>query len=323
MCACFQIIRIIPANLRASFQNDFLKYTTQLVLNLHEIQLLVCGNVYKDGLVGFHHSEVLSNQEANEWLMRCINEVDKTECTSVWLWKDMPNNYNLLHIPKTEKLKQDISMVLEIDPTWQSLKDYQTTLSKKYLARSKKIIASASEVLVKEMDEKDILSQSHHLHNLYLQVIHKQPFCFGALKEGYFVSQKQKWGDSFSVKGLYLADKLVAFYTTFSHPEQLDIHYVGINYEYNSSHSLYFYIHFLALQEAIQQKKKRLNMGRTSLEAKAILGCAPIYNNSYLTFRNYIAECVYSYFDKNLSEPENWITRHPFKTSPSLDLVLA
>lgn len=313
-CAAFQLIQIKPEHLKARQKNDFIKYATHLMLNMHEISLLVCGNVYKDDLAGFYcNSQFLDHNQTIEMLHQCIDAVNKKENCAAILLKDLPNYFQPKSKLKAQKLEDDISMVMPISPSWKSLLDYRAALGKKYAARAKKILSSASEIVVKEMDLEEIKSQKNTLHSLYTQVIQRQPFAFGTLAEPYFELLKKQLGDTFRLKGLYLQGKLIAFYSTIEQGSKLEVHYIGIDYAFNQSHHLYFYIHFLVLEEAILKEKNKLALGRTSLEAKAILGAVPHYNTTYLCFKNTLAECAFGYFNKNLSESDSWKTRHPLK----------
>jgi hypothetical protein len=313
-CAAFQLVEIKTEHLKARQKNDFLQYATQLMLNMQEISLLVCGNVYKENLAGFYyHSQFLNQDQAIEMLHNCIEAVNKNENCAAILLKDLPSYFQPKSNLKAQKLEDDISMEMPISPLWKSLQDYRAALGKKYAARAKKILLSGTEIVVKEMDLEEIKVHKSTLHALYSQVVHRQPFAFGTLGDSYFELLKKQLGDTFRLKGLYLHEKLIAFYSTFENGSEWEVHYIGIDYAYNQSHHLYFYIHFLVLEEAILKGKNRLSLGRTSLEAKAILGAVPHYNTTYLFFKNTLAECAFGYFKKNLSESESWKTRHPLK----------
>ncbi len=322
-CAAFQVVRIKPENLRNPQKNKFLKCATDLMLNLHEILILVSGNVFKDGSSSLYFRDnELSAKEANDLLAKCIEQIEDKDCIAAIMLKDFPDALVPPNLSKQIKLEDDILMSLEIDPKWNSLNDYITALSKKYAARAKKILNSAAEIEVKELSLEEIGSHQKDLHTLYCQVLSRQSFCFGKLNEDYFTILKSRFGESFSIKGLFLNGKLVAFCSYFLNETKLDVHYVGIDYEFNQTHNLYFYIHFLVLQDAIILKMQTLEMGRTTLEAKAILGCKPHYNNTYISFKNSLAECCYNYFSKNLSESDSWKTRNPLKTIASQELAV-
>ena len=312
--AVFQSIRIKPENLRSPQKNKFLKYITELMLNLHEILILVNGNVYKDGLEGLYYDKnELDAEKANELFKNCIDLIEKKDGISAVLLKDFPTNIIPTTSTKNIKLEDDILMNLSLDASWESLDNYINDLSKKYKARAQKILLSGKEIAIRELNSEQIEINKHEIHTLYNQVVARQPFTFGNLNENYFPAVKTYLGDKLSLKGLFLNDKLVAFYSTIEHDSKLEVHYVGIDYEYNQSHNLYFNIHFLALQDGILKKKSTLEMGRTTLEAKAILGCKPQYNNTYIEFKNSFAECCFGYFKKNLAEPDSWKTRNPLK----------
>lgn len=49
--------------------------------------------------------------------------------------------------------------------------------------------------------------------------------------------------------------------------------YVGINYDYNSTYSLYYNLIYLTVDFAIAQNKRIIDMGITCYSPKAQLGC--------------------------------------------------
>ena len=324
LAAVFQSIRIKPENLKSPLKNKFLKYITELMLNLHEILILVNGNVYKDGLEGLYYDKnELDAEKANELFKNCIELIDKKDCVSAVMLKDFPTNISPITSPKSIKLEDDISMNLSLNANWKSLNDYVNDLSKKYKTRAQKILLPATEIEVRELSLEQIEVNKHEIHALYKQVVARQTFTFGHLNENYFPAVKSYLGDKLILNGLYLNNKLVAFYSTIEHDSKSEVHYVGIDYEYNQSHNLYFNIHFLALQDAILKRKSTLEMGRTTLEAKAILGCKSHYNNTYIEFKNSFAECCFGYFKKNLTESDSWKSRNPLKAVVSEHLAAA
>ncbi|MBC7389373.1 MAG: hypothetical protein H7329_09195 [Opitutaceae bacterium] len=319
-CSKFQDVRITSENIRKHKRGEFVRIATNLVLNIYELNLLVCGNVFKDGLTGFYYDHSVFNiEEANAALLKAIEKITRKECFSGVMLKDVPNGFGFANDNRNFSFDNDISMNMDILPEWNSLEDYQKDLSKKYAARAKKILLSASEVIVRDFPLSDILNYTSELHNLYKQIIKHQSFVFGTLEENYFEEMKKAFPHSYSVKGMFLDNKLVGFYSTFENTNELEVHYVGIDYTFNSSHNLYFLIHFLTLKEAIEKRKSYLNMGRTSLEAKAILGCLPKYNNTFIHFLNPLAEKAFHYFKQNLSESDNWKTRNPLKVGGKLE----
>ncbi len=321
-CTKFQNIRINAENIRKHKRGEFVKFATNLVLNIYELNILVCGNVFKDGLNGFYYDKsVFDSEEANAALLKTIEKITRQECYTCVMLKDVPNGFGFSNDNRNFSFDNDISMNLNIQPEWHSLEDYLKDLSKKYAARAKKILTSASDINIQDFSISDIRKYSKELHCLYKQIVQHQSFVFGTLEENYFEEMKKAFPQIYKVKGMFLDNQLVGFYSTFESDTALEVHYVGIDYTFNTSHNLYFLIHFLTLKEAIENRKAILNMGRTSLEAKAILGCLPKYNNTFIHFLNPLAEKAFHYFKNNLSEPDSWKTRNPLKVAANLAVV--
>lgn len=309
---CFQLIRLKTDSIKKPIENEFLRFATHTLLSLHDIRLLVVGNVFKEENANQYHFSLLSETQTKELLLYSIETVKDKECTAAILWKEMPSDFPAP--VKSLKLEEDISMVLEIRAKWLKWDDYLLDLTKKYAARAKKIMTSCKDIQLKDLSLEEIEQNKSILQDLYEQVINKQGFVFGTLNENYWSAQKAAHKDHFHIKGLYLDGKMAAFMSTFNNQEELEVHYVGIDYQINQNIPLYFYIHFLALQEAIGSKKKRLLMGRTSLEAKAILGCSPVFHHTYIQFHHSLFDCAYGAIRKFMIETENWKTRSPLRS---------
>ena len=115
--------------------------------------------------------------------------------------------------------------------------------------------------------------------------------------------------------GYFIGEKLIAFSSTLEHQEKLEVHYIGLDYTYNKSHALYFNILFDGIEQAILSEKKILELGRTAREAKAVVGCNPVYFNDYLRIRNKFTRRIVSIFQDYFQSEmgDTWKNRHPFK----------
>lgn len=319
LATCYQLVKIKPSNIHKNIENEFLRFATNTFLSLHDIQLLVVGNVFREESASSYHASVLPGKKTDELLQYLLEKIREKECASAILYKETDDEFGPSH--KSLKLDDDISMVLEIRKNWLKWEDYIQDLTKKYAARAKKIMASANDLQTKDLQLEEIEANKTVLQGLYEQVTQKQEFVFGTLTENYWSAQREVHKDRFSIKAVFLNDKMVAFMSFFSRENELEVHYVGIDYACNQNYPLYFYLHFLAVQEAINGKKQRLLMGRTSLEAKAILGCTPIYHYSHLQFYNSLFECAYGALRKSMVETENWKTRNPLRVPEPQELL--
>jgi hypothetical protein len=94
------------------------------------------------------------------------------------------------------------------------------------------------------------------------------------------------------------------------------MNYIGFDYAINQSHSIYFNILFHCLEQAILSGSHTLVLGRTALEAKAILGCEPAYQYGFYKLRHPIVNWFFKKVSAGFREQigEKWKDRHPFKS---------
>ena len=137
----------------------------------------------------------------------------------------------------------------------------------------------------------------------------------GLLNGQYFVEMKRALGDNYKVLGYYLEDKLVAFTSYILGNEEMEIHYIGIDYQYNEECKLYFNILFDGLETAIENRKTSLELGRTAREVKASLGAVGVEVKNYILVKLGLPTLVYNYFQKwyNSHNNEDWKNRYPFR----------
>jgi hypothetical protein len=94
------------------------------------------------------------------------------------------------------------------------------------------------------------------------------------------------------------------------------MNYIGLDYSYNQSLQLYFNLLFNCIQNAIAKRCSSLVLGRTALEAKAIVGCAPEAKYGYYKINNSILRKVADSISAQSidAQGEQWKDRHPFKS---------
>ena len=98
--------------------------------------------------------------------------------------------------------------------------------------------------------------------------------------------------------------------------DSFDMFYIGFDYARNSELQLYFNILFFSIEQAIQFRKPQLILGRTALEAKARVGCLPIYLNTFLHIPNSLLSRIVGGLQNKLGESgSEWEQRHPFKAA--------
>ena len=90
--------------------------------------------------------------------------------------------------------------------------------------------------------------------------------------------------------------------------------YIVFDYSRNDSLQLYFNILFFSVEQAIRMGKKKLILGRTALEAKARIGCKPVYLSTFLYIKNPLVRNLMLRAQQSIAANEGeWENRHPFK----------
>lgn len=275
------------------------------------VPLIICGNLFKLDFQGFY----IKNKSHNSLILKALKTIAKKKSASGILIKDSEIEFSSEEL-KEERFKhylQDISMKLEI--TWNSFEEYLASLSRKYLQRAKKIIDAKTNIEVKTLDNEEVKHYLPKIENLYLEVVNKQDLKMGLLTGAYFLEMLNAMGNKFKINGYFIENELVAFASYFFYNEQLEIHYVGFDYEKNTIHKIYFNILFDAINEAIVHKTKVLHFGRTALDAKASVGATPKIIQNYVWIKMGIATMVYNFFFKKFQQNQGaeWENRKPFK----------
>lgn len=314
----FQLLYVKPVhfNLGEKKQQQF---WLDLALNIVKPTLLIAGNLFRHDESFFKFSEngLQAIQQAEIYQQAVNFMVKHTNASGIFL-KDVPADIaaEIAKDPSYHAMQDDISMEINLPAHWKSLNDYEKDLKHKYLQRSKKMRKSYGDIQARELNMAELQQYSQDIFKLYQQVTRKQIVSMGMLNEHFFIELKKALKDEYRVCGFFLDGKLIAFSSAIRHGRIYDMNYIGIDYQYNQSHHLYFNILFHCLESAILANSSKLILGRTAIEAKAIMGCTPDYRFSFYKLRNVIVNWFYQRVSKYFSESqgEKWKDRHPFKS---------
>jgi predicted N-acyltransferase len=260
-----------------------------------------------------YQNELISINE----ILEILKEIQIQEKPDVFFLKDMDSNFTVDLMKKFElqPFLLDMTMTLNIDPRWISFEDYLKSLSKKYKKRSEKILEAGKGIVRYKMNENEIEQNLTRIGELFENVVSKQVLQLSLIDKNYFKEIKKTFPETFSFIGYYFENKLVAFATYIEHNDELEIHYIGIDYNYNDKLKLYFNILLDSINNAIIQKKSFLELGRTAREAKANVGAKPVYFNDFIGFKSRMATILskklINYYQSKTGE--QWINRHPFR----------
>ena len=309
----FQILKFTKKNIHFN-KSILLSLLAGLVLKFRPFNFLICGNLFAVNFpaICFNEDKINRNQ-----LLETLKEIQKREKFDVFILKDLDEAFSPSLMEKFNLLpyKSDVTMSLNIDPAWNTIDDYIKCLTKKYKRRTEKIIESGKKMILRELNAEEILIESKQIKYLFNQVVSKQTVRMGLIGENYFYEYKKRFPEEFTFIGYYFNTNLVAFATYIDHSKILEIHYIGINYNFNKELMIYFNILVNGLERAIQNKKEQLELGRTAREAKANIGGKAVYFNDYININgrlaNFLSQKFTAYFQSEMGE--EWAEKHPFR----------
>lgn len=297
----------------------FWQRIASLVIDFSCIHLLIAGNILqfnKNYLV--YDSTTITELQAFTIHFEVLNALyEEKKYTSILI--NIPEKVSQHFNTELQnwQFKQrfpDIEMKLELRKHWVNWESYFGDLKKKYAARAKKIRQSIVGVELKLLTETEVEKLENELYLLYLQTAQKQDLLIAKASKNYFTSLKHSLGNKFNVKGFFYLDKLVGFYSYFEHEFDLEIHFIGVNYDLNHKFNIYFNILFEGLIDAIHLRKHTISYGRTCLDAKASVGAIAIPCHSYIKssrFNKILTGSLNNYFNSAINN--GWKDRSPLK----------
>jgi hypothetical protein len=284
------------------------------------LRLFTCGNNLVSGEYGFMFNKMVSQEQATELLLNITEVVSKEDRLkgglSAILIKDFHQPLQPESVYREEKYSSfhvEPNLIVQIPPGVHSLEAYIALFSKKYRNRAKSIFKSIQNLEQRTLDEEEIKSREKEIYALYEQVFEKAKFRLIKLPPAYFSDVKNIFKTRFNINGIFMNNELVAFSSSFLMPDgSLEAHYIGFKYELNHELNLYQNILYSLINEAIQKKSSKVNLGRTAAEIKTTVGARPEDLICYIKPQNTISRIIQKPFI-GLLQPAEWIPRNPFK----------
>jgi predicted N-acyltransferase len=282
------------------------------------MRLLICGNAYVSGEHGFTCLPEINKTEVVDALADVIYLIGRAEKLrgniSAVLIKDFYSD-SLGHAAELEEYKYHDFLVepnMIVDVQWDSFDEYLNAMSKKYRNRAKTILKKGIAIERKVLDADDIEKNSKRLLQLFNNVHLKAKFRLASLTPGYFAELKRTMGDKFNFVAYYHSNQLVGFRSTFMLKNAVEAHFIGLDYTVNKELELYQNILYDYIQEAIDNKKQQVFLGRTASEIKSTVGAEAYQLTCYIRHRNSLSNRIIKPFVDYL-KPSEWVPRNPFK----------
>ena len=315
---CFQLYTVTSANFHLDGKQGIVRSIIKLFIDLKKLKVVFLGNALRNGTSCFCYDRAEINQEkALSLLASMAEQIADEECALGLILKDIPHSQEATDWLTTQKYRQpwsDSIMMLELRREWTSLDYYLTDLTRKYKTRATKILDALGGIELRELDLTQVKKYEQDIDHLFADVLDHQQFRLTKPGKGHFTDLKKNYGDTFEVTGMFDGDIMVGFFSAFTAGDTYEMYYVGFDYEQNTQHQLYFNILFAGLDKAIQQKKKFLNLGRTSFDAKASMGAHAV-SQDYFFKAPGVPDRVVDWFANYFSALEDgkWKLRNPLK----------
>jgi hypothetical protein len=284
------------------------------------MRLFTCGNNLVSGEYGFIFSGHIDGTLANEILLQIVELISKEEklrgSISAVLLKDFHSKLKPEKLLEEEKYTDffvEPNMVVDIPSNVNSLGDYIALFSKKYRNRAKSILKTGAALERKNLSLEEVKKYESEIYALYESVYEKAKFKLLKLPANYFSRLKELFSSDFIVTGFFLEGKLLAFSSSILMPDKsLEAHYIGLDYSLNQEYDLYQNILYCNIDLAIQNRKAKVNLGRTAAEIKTTVGAKAVDLICYVKPQNTLSRLIMNPFISFL-QPGEWTARNPFK----------
>lgn len=281
--------------------------------------LLVAGNLFYTGFPSYwFNNQAISTNIFYKAFKQAINKLLSATKSSALMLKDVDvqlkkqletKNWGFTH------MGEDIFMQMTLNPGWKTLDDYTKSLTKKYVARIKKMQVGRWELTTRMLNLSEIEAYLPDIERLYLDVCGHSSVKIGILNGDYFVNMKNVLGEKFEVWGWFKGDKMMAFTTSVIENGDYEVYYIGYSEADNKTYCIYPNILLHGVERSILLHKNTLKLGRTALEAKAIIGCKPVYLDNYIKLKSKPMQLGLKYMLKAFATERGyeWKKRNPFK----------
>ncbi len=254
------------------------------LLSHYNERVLVCGNLVSSGLHGVAFANSLNREDGWRITAEILYKIRRSEKLSgqidFVLIKDIKAEQiepsQIIERFSYRRIQTDPDMVLDFEESTTSFEDYLTCLTSKYRSRINRVIKNLDQagfecpkLQIDNTIDKD-------LHKLYLEVEKKSQTRLATLPVGYFLGLYNNLGDCFICYSIKRENVIVGFISIIKDGGVAIAYYIGIDYNVNSVHPIYFRLLQLGVQAAIEMGCTRLLLGRTALEPKANLGANPV-----------------------------------------------
>ncbi|MBT8245986.1 MAG: hypothetical protein HKP48_03425 [Winogradskyella sp.] len=286
--------------------NGWLKRNINRLFCNNYIRILFCGNIFLSGEYGTFLKQDEDKIEAFVSLVEGIKHLSKSlKKLSGLFVKDFKNEslYITKHLDNygyTPMLVEP-NMIISLKEEWRSFEDYKSALKSKYRVKVNKADSKSAVLAAKELNVEAIETYKSQLQSLYQNTIENADFNAQVLNLNTYTFLKESFEDEFTVIGYFLNETLVGFLSAMKNGENLDAHFIGIDYSKNKEFAIYPRILNDYVRLGLKAKSKQINLGRTASEIKSTLGAEPETLTCYFKHKKALPNRMIRPFVKNVS----------------------
>jgi hypothetical protein len=248
-------------------------------------RVLVCGSALSCGPHGVAFAE--GEEPAALWhalveaLERIRDAEDLSGATDALLIKDVPTDLQatreLLLADGYRPIDNEPNMVLRLDPSWRTHRDYLSSMASKYRRAAEKVLDRVEAAGIRAESLEDISGCIDSLHPLYLHVQRRARLRPFILPPEFLPALATALGCGFRCVVLREgAGRPTGFVTVIRDGSTAVGYIMGYDPEVNRTVPVYFRLLHAVVEEALRMGCKRVSFGRTALDPKARLGAEPI-----------------------------------------------
>ncbi len=284
-------VKTITKNIKIS---DRFKRNLNRVFSKNHIRVLFCGNVFLSGEYGTFLKDGEDKIETFNAISKAVRNLSKSAKKinaifvkdfredSLYITDYLKNyDYASMHV--------EPNMIISLKNEWQSFDDFKKALKSKYRIKANKADQKSASLLARRFNSDDIVNFKDQLQQLYENTISNANFNAQVLDLNTYSNLKTTYKELFIVKGYFLDDKLVGFLSAMVNQNNLDAHFIGLNYALNKHYAIYPRILNDYVRLGIEHNSNRINLGRTASEIKSTLGAQPEELTCYIRHkRNFL-----------------------------------
>jgi hypothetical protein len=194
-----------------------------------------------------------------------------------------------------------------------NFEEYQNALTSKYRIRKNKIYKLNEHTEVISIDKLNFDVYENEIQKLFSNVLERSKFKLMNLNSNYFKTFLEQESDVFKMEGYLIHNQLVGFISYFEFEHDIEVHYLGLDYQKNDIYKLYNFILYKMIEKGYDHQREMVCLSRTAQEIKSTLGAQPIKVYNYLKVNNSVVNKIVPLFLEKL-KPEVWQERNPFKS---------